>query len=187
MKPDTARAAPSPGGKAGEGDYILEVDGREVHAPDNFYRLFIGRQNRQTLLRLNSRPTLDGSWTVSVVPVGLDAEFGLRTARWVEDNRRLVDSLSAGRLAYVWLPNTGNEGYSYFNRYCFARQDRPGVIVDERYNGGGKVADIFIDIMKRPLYGFFNNPVGDRRPWSSPEAGIWDAAGAGEAAVKARS
>jgi tricorn protease len=61
------------------------------------------------------------------------------------------------------------------------------VIVDERYNGGGKVADIFIDIMKRPLYGFVNNPVGDRRPWSSPEAGIWDAAGAGEAAVNARS
>jgi tricorn protease len=84
-----------------------------------------------------------------------------------------VDSVSGGKLAYVWLPNTAGDGYVNFNRYYFAQQSRPGAIVDERFNGGGSVADYFIDIMRRSLWGFFNNPVGERKAWTSPAAGIW--------------
>src|SRR5439155_1578110 len=78
-------------------------------------------------------------------------EDDLRTRAWVEDNRRLVDSLSRGKLAYVWLPNTADQGYEYFNRYYFAQQDRQGVILDERFNGGGYIADYFVDILARHL------------------------------------
>lgn len=161
----------APGVKARSGDYILEVNGAELRAPTNPYQAFEGLAGKQTVLRLNDRPVREGSWTVTVVPVDNDAE--LRTQAWVEDNRRLVDSLSQGRLAYVWLPNTAEDGYAYFNRYYFAQQNREGVILDERYNGGGYIADYFVDILNRQLRGYFNNPVADRRPWTEPITGIF--------------
>ena len=73
-------------------------------------------------------------------------EQTLRTRAWVEANRRLVDKLSNGQLAYVHLPNTGQPGYQSFNRYYFAQQDKKGAVVDERFNGGGSAADYIIDV-----------------------------------------
>jgi len=106
-----------------------------------------------------------------VVPVS--NEQTLRTRAWVESNRRLVDKLSGGKLAYVYLPNTGQPGYQSFNRYYFAQQDKQGVVVDERYNGGGSAADYMIEVMQRTFDGYFNNVAGDRVPFTSPAAGIW--------------
>ncbi len=161
----------APGVKARTGDYLIAVNGVEVRVPTNPFALFEGTAGRQTALRLNDRPTAEGAWTVTVVPVANDN--GLRTQAWVEGNRRLVDSLSGGRLAYVWLPNTAEDGYAYFNRYYFAQQNRQGVILDERFNHGGLIADYFVDLLNRNLRGYFNNPVGDRRPWTEPLTGIF--------------
>jgi tricorn protease len=85
----------------------------------------------------------------------------------------MVDKLSGGQLAYVYLPNTGQPGYTSFNRYYFAQQDRKGVVVDERYNGGGSAADYMIEVMSRWFDGYFNNVAGSRIPFTSPAAGIW--------------
>jgi len=153
------------------GDYLLAVNGRELRAPDNVYRLFDGTANHQTTITVNERPTMDGARQVTVIPVANDA--GLRERAWVEHNRRLVDSLSHGELAYVHLPNTAEGGYTSFNRYYFAQQDRKGAIIDERYNGGGSAADYIIDVLQRTFDGYFNNPVGERYPFTSPAAGIW--------------
>jgi len=160
-----------PGVDARTGDYILAVNGVELLGSDNLYRLLEGTANRQTVLTLNDRPTMDGARRVSVVPV--TSESQLRQFSWIERNRRVVDSLSQGKVAYVWVPNTGDGGYTYFNRYYFAQQDRQAVIVDERYNGGGSAADYIIEVLARDFDGYFNNPVGERRPWTSPAAGIW--------------
>ena len=157
--------------KARVGDYLLAVNGIELRAPQNPYSSFEGTAGRQTVLRLNDKPTPDGSWTVTVVPTA--DETDLRILGWVEGNRRLVDSLSEGRLAYVWIPDTGEDGYTYFNRYYFSQQDRHGVILDERFNHGGYIADYIIDLLNRNLRGYFNNPVGDRRPWPEPMTGIF--------------
>ena len=98
-----------------------------------------------------------------------------------------MSEASDGRLAYVWLPNTGFGGYTYFNRYYFAQIDKQGAVVDERFNGGGSAADYMVDLMARPLLGYFNNPIGEKKPFTNPNAGIWgpkvmiinDAAGSG--------
>ncbi len=127
--------------------------------------------NRQTVIAVNARPVLEGARNVTVVPVG--SEQGLRTRAWVEQNRRVVDSLSGGQLAYVYVPNTGQPGYTSFNRYYFAQQDRKGAVIDERYNGGGSAADYMADILGRTYDGYFNNPAGDRVPFTSPASGIW--------------
>jgi tricorn protease len=153
------------------GDYVLAVNGVELHATDNLHRLLDGTANRQTVLTVNALPSLAGARQITVVPVANDQ--ALRTRAWVEGNRRLVDKLSSGKLAYVYVPNTGQPGYVSFNRYYFAQQDKAAAVIDERYNGGGSAADYIIDVLGRDFDGYFNNVAGDRVPFTSPGAGIW--------------
>ena len=183
--PELRAPLSGPGIDVAEGDYLLAVDGVELTAEMNPYSLFGRAAGRQTVLTLNDRPAAEGSREVTVVPV--ESEGQLRRREWVESNRRTVTEMSDGKLAYVWLPNTGFGGYSYFNRYYFAQIDKQGAVIDERFNGGGSAADYMVDLMARPLMGYFNNPVGDKKPFTNPNAGIWgpkvmiinDAAGSG--------
>jgi tricorn protease len=169
--PDLRAPLAEPGLDVSTGDYVLAINGEELKAPDNIYRLLDGTANRQTVLTVNSRPAMDGARQVTVLPIA--NEQTLRTRAWVEANRRLVDKLSGGQLAYVYLPNTGQPGYTSFNRYYFAQQDKQGAIIDERFNGGGSAADYIIDVLQRDFDGYFNNVAGDRYPFTSPAAGIW--------------
>ncbi len=160
----------APGVRAEEGDYLLAVNGRELTADDNPYQWLDGTADQQTVLRLNSRPTLDGAWNVTVVPIR--SEVALRQRAWVEDNRRMVDSLSDGRLAYVWVPNTGGPGFVSFNRYYFAQQDRQGAVIDERFNGGGLLDDYMVDLMGRKLIGGVTNDAANGVDYRLPMAGV---------------
>jgi tricorn protease len=169
--PELAAPLAGPGINVSTGDYILAINGVDLQSPDSIYRLLDGTAGRQTVLLVNSRPSPDGARKVTVVPVA--SEQALRSRAWVEDNRRLVDKLSAGKLAYVYLPNTAQPGYVSFNRYYFAQQDKLGAVIDERFNGGGSAADYIIDVLGRDFDGYFNNVAGDRYPFTSPSAGIW--------------
>ena len=169
--PELRSPLATPGANVSPGEYILAINGIELRAPDNIYRLLDGTANRQTTLTVNSTPAMEGARQVVVVPVA--NEGGLRTRAWVESNRRLVEKLSDGQLAYVYLPNTGQPGYASFNRYYFSQQDKKGVVVDERFNGGGSAADYIVDILGREFDGYMNNVAGDRYPFTVPSAGIW--------------
>lgn len=169
--PDLRAPLAGPGINVSAGDFILAIDGVALAAPDSIYRLLDGTANRQTVLTVNGRPDLQGARQVTVVPVA--TEQALRTRAWVEENRRYVEKRSNGQLAYVYVPNTGQGGFDSFNRYYFAQQDKQGAVIDERYNGGGSAADYIIDVLQRDFDGYFNNVAGDRRPFTSPSAGIW--------------
>ena len=147
----------------------MGVDGVELTAADDPYRLLDGTSGRQTVLFVNDRPTMEGHWTVTVEPAR--SEDQLRQRAWVEDNRRKVDSLSGGRLAYVWVPNTGGPGVVSFNRYFFAQQDRQGAVIDERFNGGGNLDDYMVDYLTRSLRAAITNEVPHGAPFRLP-AGI---------------
>lgn len=169
--PDLRAPLSGPGVNVHTGDYLLAVNGEELRAPDNPYRLLDGTAGHQVVITVNASPTMAGARQVTVVPVA--SENGLRMRAWVEHNRHVVDSLSHGKLAYVYLPNTGQPGYESFNRYYFAQQDRKGAIIDERFNGGGSAADYIIDLLQRDFDGYFNNAAPGRYPFTSPAAGIW--------------
>ena len=95
----------------------------------------------------------------------------MRQRTWVEDNRRKVDELSGGKLAYVWIPNTGGSGFASFNRYLFAQQDKLGAVIDERFNGGGLLDDYMVDLLTRELRAAATNEVPNGKPFKLP-AGI---------------
>ncbi|MGH9430061.1 MAG: S41 family peptidase [Terriglobia bacterium] len=137
-----------PGVNVKAGEYLLAVNGRELHASDNIYSFFLETAGQQTVLKVGPNPDGTGSRDVTVVPV--PNEYNLRNLAWIESNRRKVDELSGGKLAYVYLPNTAGAGYSNFNRYYFAQVGKEGAVLDERFNTGGDLADYIIDYLKRP-------------------------------------
>lgn len=160
-----------PGIDVKEGDYILSINGKPLTANINPYSLLEQTSGREIYITVNSSPTETGAREILVKPIS--SERNLRAIDWIEGNRRKVDQLSKGKLAYVYIPNTGNGGFTSFNRYYFSQQDKKGAILDERNNGGGSAADYMIDIMSRELFGYFNSKANDRRPWTTPMAGIW--------------
>jgi tricorn protease len=160
-----------PGMDVREGDYLIEVNGVPLTADMNLFALFENTVNKPLKIKVNNTPVLSSARSITVVPIA--NEGGLRTIDWVESNRRKVDELSQGQLAYVYVPNTSNPGYTSFNRYYFSQQDKKGAVIDERNNGGGSAADYMVDIMNRRLMGYFNSRANDRKPFTTPMAGIW--------------
>jgi tricorn protease len=141
------------------GEYLLAVNGREVRPSADVYSFFEGTAGKETVLKIGPNPGLGGSRDVTVTPVG--DEIPVRNYAWVEGNRRKVEELTQGRVAYVYIPDTFAGGYTNFNRYYFAQVGKEAVIIDERYNHGGNIPDYIIDNLRRPLNFYFATREGD--------------------------
>jgi tricorn protease len=147
--PDLLAPLTQPGVDVKAGEYLLEVEGREVRPPAEVYSFFENTAGKQIKIKVG--PNADGKDARVVTVVPLPSEFPLRNRAWEEDSRRKVDELSGGKLAYVHVPDTNVGGYLNFNRFYFAQVGKQGAVIDERYNHGGEVADYIIDMLKRPL------------------------------------
>lgn len=148
-----------PGVNVVAGEYLLAVGGRDLTATDNVYELFEGTAGKSVSIRVGPNPSNGGSREVVVVPVA--NEYPLRNLDWIESNRRKVDQMTGGRVAYVYLPNTTTAGYENFNRYYFAQVGKEGAVIDERFNGGGQVAEYIVDYLRRPLLSYWTTRHGE--------------------------
>jgi tricorn protease len=142
-----------PGVIVNQGDYLLEVNGRELKGSDEIFELFQGTAGKAVTLKVGPDPTGKSARMVNVVPI--DSEIALRNRAWIDENRRKVDELSAGKLAYIYLPDTANAGYTNFNRYFYSQVGKDGAVIDERFNAGGKAADYVIDQLRQPLMSYW--------------------------------
>lgn len=167
--PELSSPLEEPGLKVERGNYIVGINGKEITAKQDPYQFLDGTSGIQTVLHISKTAEYDSAWKVTVKPIS--SENALRQRAWVEDNRRMVDSLSNGKLAYIWVPNTGNPGFVSFNRYYFAQQDKLGAVIDERFNGGGLLDDYMVDLMTRTLRASLTNEVPNGKPMRLP-AGI---------------
>jgi tricorn protease len=158
-----------PGVRVKAGDYILAVNGRELHSTDNIYSFFEETAGKQVVLKVSHNSEGKDPRDVTVVPV--ESEEGLRHLAWIEGNRRMVDQATGGRVAYVYVPNTASGGYTNFNRYFFSQVGKEGVIIDERFNEGGQLADYIIDYLRRPILSKVVTREG--HDWSSPSEAIY--------------
>lgn len=159
----------APGVNVRAGEYLLAVNGRELRASDSVYQLFQNTAGKQVIIKVGPNADGSGSRELDVVPTG--NESGLRNLAWIEDNRRTVDKLSGGKLAYVYIPNTGGGGYASFNRYFFAQTDKQGAVIDERFNGGGLLADYVIEYLNRQQ--FARLAFRDGKDWNVPAGAVY--------------
>jgi tricorn protease len=137
-----------PGVRVAAGEYLLAIGGEELRADDNLYRLLENTSGKIVTLKVGPKPDGTDARDVSVVPVA--SEAALRNRDWIERNLKRVQEATQGRVAYVYVPNTTRQGHEYFKRYFFPQTDKQAIIVDERFNGGGQVADYYIDHLRRP-------------------------------------
>jgi tricorn protease len=144
-----------PGVDARVGDYLIAVNGRPLPAGQNLYQAFEDTADKQVELTLSAHA--DGSEARSATVVPVASERSLRSSSWVEQNRKRVDELSGGRLAYVYMPNTGGRGQNAFDRDFYSQLDKQGLVLDERYNGGGQVADYVIETLGREVMTLWRN------------------------------
>jgi tricorn protease len=158
-----------PGVNAKAGDYILAVNGRDLDAQHNIYSFFEETAGKQVVLKIGANADGKDAREVTVVPV--ESEENLRHLAWIEGNRRTVDQATGGRVAYVYVPNTAGGGYTSFNRYFFSQVGKEAVIVDERFNEGGQLADYIIDYLRRPITSKVVTREG--HDWSSPTEAIY--------------
>jgi tricorn protease len=173
--PELRSPLTEPGVHAAEGEYLLAVDGRPLDASINVHSLLVMRADKVTELLLSPVPVRPGeplpeeAHRENVLP--LKSETDLRHWSWVEGNRKRVDELSGGRVAYVYMSNTALEGYQGFNRYYFSQLGKQAVVIDERFNGGGSAADYVIDMLDRPLLCHW--ATRDGKPFHTPNASIF--------------
>jgi tricorn protease len=133
-----------------DGDYLISVEGEELRAQDNVYSVFEDTVGRTVSITTNRRPSADGALKCQVRPIR--SEFGIRYREWVEANRAKVDEASGGTIGYLHLPNMMEAGLIEFARAYYPLYRKQGIIIDERYNGGGFVADMIIDRLERELW-----------------------------------
>ncbi|MBA7622021.1 Tricorn protease [subsurface metagenome] len=148
-----------PGVDVKAGEYLLAVQGKKIHPPENLYSFFENTSGKLIEITVGPKPDGTGSRTVQVVPVSSD--IALRNRDWVEGNLKKVNEATNGRVAYVYVPNTTTLGHIYFKRYFFPQVNKDAIIVDERFNGGGQVADYYIDLLRRPFVSYWNMRYGD--------------------------
>ena len=158
----------APGVNVKEGEFLLAVRGIDLKAPAEIYALFENTAGKGVEITVG--PTADGanSRTVSVEPLG--SELALRNRNWLEENQRKVDKATGGKVGYVYVPDTAAQGIAYFKRYFFPQIDKEALIIDERFNSGGQIADYYIDLLRRPFMSYWAPRYG--ADWRTPSAAV---------------
>lgn len=157
----------APGLRVQEGDYVLAVNGRPLNAAADPWAAFEGLAGTAVELTVNNKPGWDGARNIAVET--LSDETRLRNLAWIEENRQLVDRLSGGRIGYVYVPSTGIDGQNELVRMFYAQWNKPGLIVDERFNNGGQIPDRFVELLNRKPLAFW--AVRDGKTWQWPPVG----------------
>ena len=133
------------------GDYVLAIDGEELKATDDPYRLLRNKADNPVHLTVNKTPSMQGSRTVSYRPI--TDEQNLIYLDWVDHNREMVSKATGGRVGYLHVPDMGAAGIREFIKWYYPQLRKEGLIVDVRANGGGNVSRMLIERLRRKLLG----------------------------------
>ncbi|UCC73775.1 MAG: PDZ domain-containing protein, partial [Gemmatimonadota bacterium] len=131
------------------GDYILAINGEELRAPENPYRMLRGKADHPLTLTVNSRSSMRGAREVTINP--LTSEQDLKYYTWVAKNHRYVEEATGGRVGYMHLPDMSADGIQEFIKWFYGQVRKEGLIIDVRGNGGGFVSQLIIDRLRREL------------------------------------
>jgi len=143
-----------PGVDVKVGDYLLAVNGVEVDTMKDPWAAFVNTAGKTTTITVSSSPILDGkARDVLVRPIG--SEVGLRYRDWIETKRAYVARKTDGSVGYIYVPNTGVDGQSDLWRQFYGQRNKPALIIDERWNGGGQIPNRFIELLNRPVTNYW--------------------------------
>jgi tricorn protease len=143
-----------PGAKVREGEYLIAVEDQNVDASKSIYTWFEGKAGQRVKIKVGAKPDGSGARTLAVFALPAQAEAQIRRANWSEQNRQMVERLSGGKLAYIYVADYGG-AINDFIRGLTGYSERQGLIIDQRFNGGGITPDYLIEWLRRkPIYDY---------------------------------
>lgn len=143
-----------PGNRVKDGEYLLAVEDQNVDASKSVHSYFDGKAGQRVKIKVGPNPDGSAARTLTVFAISSQAENQIKRANWSDQNRRLVERLSGGKLGYVYVENYG-PGILDFIRGLAGYSERAGLIIDQRFNGGGITPDYLIEWLRRkPLYDY---------------------------------
>jgi C-terminal processing protease CtpA/Prc len=176
--------------KLNVGDVILSVNGEFIDEGTNFYSLLINTGNKQTLLEVKDK---NGNEKEVVIRPASSLSSQLYN-EWVENNRKLVDKYSNGRLGYLHIRAMGWNSFERFERELTAAgHGKEGIVIDVRFNGGGWTTDYLMTVLNYQQHAYtiprgaavnlekehkkFSEyyPIGERLPyaaWTKPSIAL---------------
>ena len=142
------------------GDYIVAINGQELHASDNPYRLLQIAPGQPVELRVSAHGDGSAARTVLVKPIASETE--LKYYAWVDGNRRYVEEKTGGKVGYLYIPDMGGDGIREFIKWFYPQLRKQGLVIDARDNGGGNVSPMIIERLQRKVLGtnFDRNATG---------------------------
>jgi tricorn protease len=139
-----------PGVEVFEGDYIHSVNGMALPLDKEPYAAFEGLNGKTVALKISKTGKLNDARDIVVTCLTANEEGNIRYLDWIETNRLMVEKLSNGKLGYVYMTDTSPRGQLDLVKMYYGQLDKEGFIIDERFNGGGQLADRFLELMTRP-------------------------------------
>lgn len=154
-----------PGVDVKVGDYLLAVNDIPLDTGKDPWAAFLGLGGKVVSLTVSDKPTMDDEARRVLVELK-DSEANLRYRAWIERNRAYVDEKTAGRVGYIYVPDTGRNGQNNLIRQFYGQRDKAALIIDERWNGGGQIPTRFIELLNRPITNYW--ATRSERDWSWP-------------------
>ncbi len=135
--------------KLAPGNFILAVNGKDLKTSENYWKLFNIMPEKKFEFVVNSKPTMDGAWTVTLDPLTAAQNSDLEYARWVDDHAAMVRTLSGGQVGYLHIKAMDAPSLAKFQRDLLENQDKKALIIDERFNGGGGIDQELLQILNQ--------------------------------------
>ena len=125
--------------KAATGIVIEKIDGTEITPEMDYYTLLNDKAKKKTLVSLYNPQTKE-RWEEVVIPISNSMLSTLLYTRWVKQRAADVDKWSNGRLGYVHIESMGDDSFrSVYSDILGKYNNREGIIIDTRFNGGGRL------------------------------------------------
>ena len=146
------------------GDYIVAVNGVPTNTMVDIYASLVNMADKQVELTVNTKGSMDGSRKIIVIPTS--DETNLYYYDWVQHNIAYVDSVTQGKVGYIYIPDMGEAGLNQFFKLFYPQINKKALIIDDRGNGGGFVSPFITDRLARQLVFFemSRNTVGTPSP-----------------------
>lgn len=125
--------------KVKSGVVIEKIDGTEITPEMDYYTLLNNKARKKTLVSLYN-PQTGERWEEVTIPISNGALSDLLYTRWVKQRAADVDKWSGGRLGYVHIESMGDNSFrSVYSDILGKYNNREGIVIDTRFNGGGRL------------------------------------------------
>ncbi len=121
------------------GIIVEKINGNPITTDTDVALLLTDLAGKRTLVSLYD-PTEKKRWDETIKPISIERMNGLLYDRWVKQRAADVDRLSNGRLGYVHISSMDDDSFrKVYSDLLGKYNDREGVVIDIRWNGGGRL------------------------------------------------